>query len=80
VHGYPVHAMNKAEAPRPPLENVAMVAKLKERLLQNRNTVEKIGDAIGSFRRKHVAHCPARCNLRGMDSGEHKDCTVYCRI
>ena len=49
IRGYPVHAMNKTEALRPPLENVAMVAKLEERLLQDRNTVEKMGDAIGSF-------------------------------
>src|SRR5947209_17828993 len=41
--------MNKTEAPRPSLENISKVAKLEERFLQERNTVEKIGDTVGAF-------------------------------
>jgi uncharacterized membrane protein len=41
--------MNQTQGPRPSLENISKVAKLEERLLQERNTIERIGDAIGSF-------------------------------
>jgi uncharacterized membrane protein len=41
--------MNKIPAPGPSLENIATVVKLEERFLQERNTVERIGDVIGSF-------------------------------
>jgi uncharacterized membrane protein len=41
--------MNKTQAPRPSQENISTVMKLEERFLQERSTVERIGDAIGSF-------------------------------
>src|ERR1700722_13518320 len=41
--------MNKTQAPGPSLENIATVVKLEERFLQERDTVERIGDVIGSF-------------------------------
>jgi uncharacterized membrane protein len=41
--------MNKTRARRPQVENIETVAKMEERFLQNRNPVERIGDAIGSF-------------------------------
>ncbi len=41
--------MKKTETSSPPAENIATVVKLEETFLQERNTVERIGDAIGSF-------------------------------
>jgi uncharacterized membrane protein len=41
--------MKKTEAPRPLAENIATIVKLEERFLQERNTVERIGDAVGAF-------------------------------
>lgn len=41
--------MKKTEAPHPAAENIATVARLEERFLEDRTTVERIGDAIGSF-------------------------------
>lgn len=41
--------MDKARFRHPPSENIETVAKLEEQFLQSRNTVERIGDAVGSF-------------------------------
>lgn len=41
--------MQKTEAPRPATENIATVAKLEERFLEERTPVQRVGDAIGSF-------------------------------
>jgi uncharacterized membrane protein len=41
--------INKRGATHPPLENIEQVARLEERFLQNRNAVERIGDAVGGF-------------------------------
>src|SRR5438270_347052 len=41
--------MKKTEASLPPAENIATVVKLEQQFLQERNTVERFGDAIGSF-------------------------------
>ncbi len=41
--------MKKTESSLPPADNIATVVKLEERFLEERNTVERIGDAIGSF-------------------------------
>lgn len=41
--------MKKIEATLPHADNIATVVKLEEQLLEERNTVEKIGEAIGSF-------------------------------
>lgn len=41
--------MEHSEGRTPLTENIATIAKLEERLLENRNTIERIGDAIGSF-------------------------------
>jgi len=41
--------MNKIQARHNPTQNIETVAKLEERFLQNRNTVEKIGDTVGAF-------------------------------
>jgi uncharacterized membrane protein len=41
--------MKKTESRHVSAENIATVAKLEERSLQERSTIERIGDAIGSF-------------------------------
>lgn len=41
--------MKKTEAPRPASENIATVARLEERFLEERTPIQRIGDAIGSF-------------------------------
>jgi uncharacterized membrane protein len=41
--------MPKSNAGPPPIQNIRTVAKLEERFLQERTTVERLGDAIGSF-------------------------------
>ena len=41
--------MKKTEAGLPPAENIATVVKLEQQFLQQRNPVERVGDAIGSF-------------------------------
>jgi uncharacterized membrane protein len=41
--------MPKTDAPRPATANIAKVAKLEEQFLEERTTVQRIGDAIGAF-------------------------------
>jgi uncharacterized membrane protein len=41
--------MEKTEARGPLAENIATIVKLEEQFSQNRTTIERIGDAVGSF-------------------------------
>jgi len=41
--------MQQTQAKPRPLENIETIARLEEQSLQNRNAVERIGDAVGSF-------------------------------